>query len=116
MASYPSSIVTLATHNDGDSIPASDVNTPNAEIVAMETGLLNGFQHDIKPLTDNANDLGNSTHAWRNAYIKGTTTLAGLTYTWPASQSAGSALTTDGSGNLSWASGGLDYVQLQVFG
>lgn len=114
MASYPSSIITLATHNDGDTIPASDINTPNAEIVAIETGLLNGFQHVLKPLTDNTYDIGDSTHAWRNVYIKGTTILAGLTYTWPASQTAGAVLQTDGAGVLSWGTGGLDILQIEA--
>lgn len=78
MASYPSSIVTLATHNDGDTIPASDINTPNAEIVAMETGLLSGFQHVLKPLTDNTYDIGDSTHAWRDLFVKRNLTHLGL--------------------------------------
>ncbi len=35
--------------------------------------------------------------------ISGATTLNGIAYTWPASQSANRFLKTDGSGNLTWA-------------
>lgn len=103
-ASYPSSIIVLATINNGDTSDASNINTPNAEIVAIETGLLNGFQHDLKPLTDNANDLGNSTHAWKNLWTKGTVQLNGITYTFPAADGTnGQSLQTNGSKVLSWA-------------
>lgn len=37
-----------------------------------------------------------------NAQFTGTTTLNGLTYTWPSSQSSSRLLQTDGSGGLSW--------------
>jgi hypothetical protein len=45
------------------------------------------------------------------ATITGNTTLNGQTYTWPASQSPGTVLTTNGSGTLSWqAAGGTGTV------
>lgn len=68
MATYPGSIVAFATHNTGDTVQAADVNTPNAEIVAVETGLLNGFAHDIFPLNDNGNNCGQAAHRWSNVY------------------------------------------------
>jgi hypothetical protein len=41
-----------------------------------------------------------------NVTVGGTTTLNGVTYTWPGSQGgSGTILTTDSSGNLSWTSG-----------
>lgn len=84
MASYPSSIVTLATHNDNtDTIFAADINTPNAEIVAIETGLLNGFQHNLIPDADDTRSLGSSSKRWLKLWTQdidfdGTVTAGGL--------------------------------------
>lgn len=81
-ASYPTSIVALASHSDNtDTIFAADINTPNAEIVAIETGLLNGFQHELFPLTNLAKSLGDTSHRWlkvwaQDADISGTATIA----------------------------------------
>lgn len=103
-ASYPNSIVSLANHSDGDTVFAADVNTPNAEIVAVETGLLNGVQHNLKPLADAGKDLGDSTHAWNNIWSKGTVQLNGVAYTFPAADgTANQGLTTNGSKVLSWS-------------
>lgn len=103
MANYPSSIVSFPTHNSGDIVQPSDVNNPNAEIVAVETGLLNGTQHNVKPLTDNTYDLGDSSHAWKNLWTKGTTQFNSVAYTWPgADGSGGNVLSTNGSKTLSW--------------
>lgn len=81
-ASYPSTIATFSTHSDTtDTIFAADVNTPNAEIVAIETGLLNGFQHDLLPLADDAKSIGSTAKRWlklwaQDADIDGTLTLS----------------------------------------
>lgn len=83
MATYPGGIVTLATHSDTtDTIFAADINTPNAEIVAVETGLLNGFQHDLVPLTDDARSLGSTSKRWLKGWyqdidLDGTLTQSG---------------------------------------
>lgn len=37
MSTFPSSIISFTTHVDGQVIEASDINTPNTEIVALET-------------------------------------------------------------------------------
>lgn len=125
MSSYPSSIAVFPTHSDiTDTIFAADVNTPNAEIVAIETGLLNGTQHNVKPLTDDTYTLGDSGHRWlklwgQDADLDGTvgiggaltvgTTLGvnGVSYTWPASDASypGSNLQSNGSKVLSWVGG-----------
>ncbi len=65
MATYPGAIISLPNHSDTtDTIFAADINTPNAEIVAVETGLLNGFQHNLLPLTDATYSLGSSSKKW----------------------------------------------------
>ena len=78
MSTYPNSIVSFATINNGDTTNASQINTPNAEIVAIETGLLNGFQHSILPDADNTRDAGTTAKNFRNIFtykLSGTTTL-----------------------------------------
>lgn len=103
-ASYPSSIVSLSTKNDGDTVFASHVDALQDETIAVETALLNGFQHNVIPLNDNAKDLGDATHAWKNLWTKGTTKFNGVAYTWPgADGTAGQQLQTNGSQVLSWA-------------
>jgi hypothetical protein len=81
MASYPTSIVAFSTHNTGDTIQPADVNAPNAEIVAIETGLENGFQHALLPLNDDTYAVGSTAKRWlkvwsQDADFDGTTTLA----------------------------------------
>ena len=100
-ASYPTTVVVLASHSDTtDTIFAADINTPNAEIVAVETGLLNGFQHDLIPLTDDVRSLGSTTKRWlkvwaQDADIDGTLTLlTGLTV--PNGGTGATTLTTHG--------------------
>lgn len=80
-ASYPSSIAVIATVNNTDVSDASQVNVPSAEIVAVETGLLNGFQHDILPLNDDAKSLGSTSKRWLKGWFQdvdldGTLTMA----------------------------------------
>lgn len=100
-ASYPSSIITLPTINNGDTSDASNINTPNAEIVAIETGLLNGFQHDLKPLNDDSNSIGSTSKRWLKGWFQdldldGTLTLA-----------AGLPVASGGTGLTSGTSGGI---------
>jgi len=72
MASYPNSIFAVTTHNQGDTIQAVDVNNPENEINAIETGLLSGFQHNLKWATDNTYDIGVSgANRPRNEYLAG---------------------------------------------
>lgn len=83
MASYPNSIVALPTINNGDTSDASNINTPNAEVVAVETGLLNGFQHDLLPLNDDAKSLGSTSKRWLKGWFQdldadGTAVFGGL--------------------------------------
>ena len=107
MATYPGGVAAFSTHNNGDVLQPQDINNPNAEIVAIETALLNGFQHALKPLTDNVFDLGDSSHAWKNLWTKGTVQLNGVTYTFPAADgSANQVLQTNGSKVLAWATAG----------
>lgn len=103
MANYPSSIFTFTTVNNGDTTDASQIDNPVAEIIAVETGLLNGFQHDLFPLSDGGQNLGTSSKAWNNLYVKGTTKFNGRTYTWPSSAAtAGQILQNNGSDTLTW--------------
>lgn len=45
---YPGSVQTFTTKQDGVDYPqAADINGPQTEITAIETGLLGGFQHPI---------------------------------------------------------------------
>lgn len=102
-ASYPGSIVALSTKNDGDTIFASHVDALQDETIAVETALLNGFQHNLIPLNDNSKDLGDAAHAWKNLWTKGTTQFNGISYTWPATDTVSNAvLGTNGSHGLTW--------------
>lgn len=68
-ASYPGSIKTFTTKNNGDTIQASHVDDLQDEVTAVETGLLNGFSHAINlgatgqivfPATQNASAGANT--------------------------------------------------------
>src|SRR5574337_904164 len=60
-ASYPASIKTFTTKVDNVDFPqAVHVNDMQDEINAIETGLINGFAHNIKFLTDNLYNIGAS--------------------------------------------------------
>ncbi len=48
MASYPDTIANFPTWVTGDDINASNQNDPNDEITAVETGLLQGFTHNVQ--------------------------------------------------------------------
>lgn len=59
VASYPSAVHAFPTRVDGQTIAASWFNEIHDEVVAIETALLNGFQHDLK-FTDATYDIGKS--------------------------------------------------------
>lgn len=48
MANYPNSVSAFGTKTNGQAIDASHVNTIQDEVTAVESGLLNGFAHDLK--------------------------------------------------------------------
>lgn len=85
VASYPSSIKSFTTRVDGQTIVAAWFNEIQDEVVAIETALLDGFAHAVKPSTDNAQDLGTAALSWRdlhverNALIGGTLGITGVT-------------------------------------
>jgi len=58
-ASYPSAQKTFTSRNNGDTIQASHVNDLQDEVNAVEGGLINGLQHDLK-FTDATYDVGKS--------------------------------------------------------
>lgn len=70
MATYPGGIVALSTHLTGDTIAAADVNTPNAEITAIETGLISGLAHDLLPLSNITESLGSSGKRWLKVWTQ----------------------------------------------
>jgi hypothetical protein len=97
----------------------ADANQVNANFTALAANALNRNagtmlgalnSQNILPTTDATYDLGSALFKFRdfylsrNATIGGTTTLGGLTLTWPTSQSAGALLRTDGAGTLTWGS------------
>jgi len=71
-ATYPSGIASFSTRVNGTVIDASWFNSLQNEVIAIETGLINGFQHVLKPQASATYDLGTSSLQWRNAYLSGT--------------------------------------------
>jgi hypothetical protein len=94
----------------------ADANQVNANFAALASNALNRnggtmlgtlSSQAVAPTTDNTYDFGSSTFAFRDAYVKRNTILNTVSYTWPGSQGpAGSLLQNNGSGTLSWATGG----------
>lgn len=120
-ASYPNSIVSLATHSDTtDTIFAADVNTPNAEIVAVETGLLNGFQHDLLPLTDDTRSLGSTSKRWLKLWtqdldLDGTLTLPAGTVSAPTlAVGTGAGIYSAGANLLDLETNGVKAVEINA--
>lgn len=71
-ASYPSSIKSYSTKVDGagNIIFAAHVNELQDEVTAVETGMLSGFAHVVRPDSTAGNrDLGTSTALWRDVYV-----------------------------------------------
>jgi hypothetical protein len=73
-ASYPSSVASFPTRVDGPTSIIHDTwfNGLQNEVVAIETALLNGFAHVLKPQASATYDLGTTGLQWRNAYLSGT--------------------------------------------
>src|SRR3989344_3722916 len=64
---------------------------------------IGGIDTSLLPLTTALYDLGSSSLSYRNLYLSGTTSLNGVTYTWPSSDgTSGQFLQTNGSGTMSW--------------
>lgn len=80
-ASYPSSTKSFTTKSDGpgNTISASHVNDLQDEVVAIETALLDGFAHVVKPVANATYDLGTSGLKWRDAYFSRNVTIGGTT-------------------------------------
>jgi hypothetical protein len=108
MASYPNSVVAFTTKNTGDTIQASHIDDLQAEVTAIETGLLNG----TAPLnssnstlvhlsvTAGMNIVGNST-------LASTITIGAIPYIFPASggstgQLLGVGSTSGSTMTLAW--------------
>ena len=77
-AAYPSSIASFPTYSNLDLITPTVANQPDGEIVAVETGLLNGFAHDLKSdATGNNRSLGVSGNAFYNLLLSNNATIGG---------------------------------------
>jgi hypothetical protein len=71
MASYPNSVPSFTTKTDGptSTIFAEHVNAPQAEIVAIAGGLINGLAHNSTPDANNTRSLGVTGRKWLDAFI-----------------------------------------------
>jgi len=77
MASYPTSIKSFITRNTGDVIQASHANDLQDEVNAIETGLINGLEHNLIPeSTPDNRDIGSSTKKWRDFWATRTIEIA----------------------------------------
>ena len=77
-AAYPNSIATFPTYANLDLITPTVANQPDGEIVAVETGLLNGFAHDLKSdATANNRSLGVTGNAFYNLLLSNNATIGG---------------------------------------
>ena len=77
-AAYPGSIASFPTYANLDLITPTVANQPDGEIVAVETGLLNGFAHDLKSdATGNNRSLGVSGNAFYNLLLSNNATIGG---------------------------------------
>jgi hypothetical protein len=75
---YPNSVIAFTTKQDGVNYPqAADINGPQTEITAVESGLLNGFQH---PITVAVGGVTQSASTGSNNFT-GPSTLASLSVT-----------------------------------
>jgi hypothetical protein len=88
-ASYPSSLFAYTNVNNGDTSDASQIDNPVAEIIAIETALLNGFQHALKPLTNNTYTLGDVSHRWSKVWTQDLDLAGVLTLAAPLPQTMG---------------------------
>lgn len=105
---YPSGVISFGTKNAGDTIQPADINTPQTEITAIESGLLNGLQHALTingavtvstggltvstgnvSLGQNLNVAGNSTFAGAVTFSSGVTFASSLTFSGAVTFSSG---------------------------
>jgi hypothetical protein len=101
-ASYPSSVKTFSTKTTGDTIEVADVNDPQAEITAVEGGLINGIAHHLIPDADGTRNLGSAAKQWAALYVDDLLAINGVSYVPPSADgSASQFLKTDGRGRLS---------------
>lgn len=113
-ATFPSSTKSFTTKTDGpgNTIFAAHVNDLQDELVAVENDLLSGVAHDLKPDANSTRSFGATSLRWLKGWfstldVSGIITLNARPYTWPASESSGGVLQTDGSGALTWTVSGL---------
>lgn len=65
-ASYPTTVKSFVTKSTGDIIQAAHINDLQDEVAAVETGLLSGLQHHLRPLASITQDLGIASALWRD--------------------------------------------------
>lgn len=83
-ASYPSAVKSFTTKSASDTIEADHVNALQDEVVALETAILNGFAHGLRPNADATYDLGTAALQFRDEYLSrflfiGTTVSTSMT-------------------------------------
>jgi hypothetical protein len=114
-ASYPTSIWPAPTRNTGDVVQPNFFNDSYGEIVAVETGLLNGFQHNLKFLTDNQYDIGATTaNRPRNVNIAGALQVAGTVTFNVASSPAGGWLNLTDLSTANATTGGTPGLGIHI--
>lgn len=78
MSQYPTSIPSFTTKQDGVDYPqASHINDPQAEIVAIATGLKSGLQHALTVSTGGLTVSTGNTVLGQNLSVAGPSTFAG---------------------------------------
>lgn len=81
-ASYPTSIKSFATRLAGETIQPAHMNDVQDEITAIETALLSGFAHVLRPdASANNRDIGLTTARWRDLLLGRTIDIAQGTIT-----------------------------------
>ena len=66
---YPSGVITFTENTSvGQVVQPQYFNDPYTEIVAIETGLLTGFQHNIAPSATNTYTVGTSSDVWKEVF------------------------------------------------
>lgn len=99
-ASYPSAAKTFTTKSNGDTIDASDPNSIQDEVTAVESGLINGIAHVLKPDTDVARTLGTDSFRW--LLPSGTVTAPGI-----AMRATDTGIYSSATASLEVATGGV---------
>jgi hypothetical protein len=113
-ASYPSSTKTFSTKAGGGTIESEHVNALQDEVASVETGLLSGLAHVLKPLTNAAYDLGTTLLKWKDLFLSGnlsvggTSTLTGVISSSGQPRCRATHSTTQSVANVNWATVSLD--------